>query len=89
MLPERLSTDLTSLNQDEDRLAVVVAMTVRRDGTVADSALSRALVRNKAKLAYDSVAAWLDGHAAAAAGASPRRRRSRGSCACRTASPGR
>ena len=64
MLPERLSTDLTSLNQDEDRLAIVIAMTARRDGTVADAALSRALVRNKAKLAYDSVAAWLDGHAA-------------------------
>ena len=64
MLPERLSTDLTSLNPDEDRLAIVVAMTARRDGTVADAALSRALVRNKAKLAYDSVAAWLDGHAA-------------------------
>ena len=61
MLPERLSTDLTSLNPDEDRLAVVVSLTVRRDGTVAGSGLSRALVRNKAKLAYDSVAAWLDG----------------------------
>ncbi len=64
MLPERLSTDLTSLNQDEDRLAIVVSLDVRKDGTVAASSLSRALVRNKAKLAYDSVAAWLDGHAA-------------------------
>jgi exoribonuclease-2 len=61
MLPERLSTDLTSLNPDEDRLAVVVSLTVRGDGTVEGSALSRALVRNKAKLVYDSVAAWLDG----------------------------
>jgi exoribonuclease-2 len=61
MLPERLSTDLTSLNPDEDRLAVVVALDVQRDGTVASAALRRALVRNKAKLAYDSVAAWLDG----------------------------
>ena len=65
MLPERLSTDLTSLNPDEDRLAVVVTLEVQRDGTVASSALGRALVRNKAKLAYDSVAAWLDGQAAA------------------------
>jgi exoribonuclease-2 len=65
MLPERLSTDLTSLNEAEDRLAIVVSLTVRRDGTVADSALSQALVRNKAKLAYDSVAAWLDGKAGA------------------------
>jgi exoribonuclease-2 len=64
MLPERLSTDLTSLNPGEDRLAVVVALTVRGDGSVAEPALSRGLVRNKVKLAYDSVAAWLDGHAA-------------------------
>ena len=64
MLPERLSTDLTSLNEGEDRLAVVVALTTDRDGRVAGSSLSRALVRNKAKLAYDSVAAWLDGNAA-------------------------
>jgi VacB/RNase II family 3'-5' exoribonuclease len=65
MLPERLSTDLTSLNQDEDRLAIVVSLEVRPDGTVGESTLSRALVRNKAQLAYDSVAAWLDGNAAA------------------------
>ncbi|HEX9190274.1 MAG TPA: RNB domain-containing ribonuclease [Vicinamibacteria bacterium] len=64
MLPERLSTDLTSLNPDEDRLAVVVALTVRPDGSVAEPALSRGRVRNKARLAYDSVAAWLDGRAA-------------------------
>ncbi len=61
MLPEKLSTDLTSLNLDEDRLAIVVEMVVSPDGTVGDSAVYRAKVRNKAKLAYNSVAAWLDG----------------------------
>jgi VacB/RNase II family 3'-5' exoribonuclease len=65
MLPEKLSTDLTSLNEAEDRLAVVIEMTVGRDGVVGDSGLFRALVRNHAKLAYGAVAAWLDGTAPA------------------------
>jgi len=61
MLPEKLSTDLTSLNEGEDRLAVVVEMTVRDDGVIGSGELYRALVHNQAKLAYDRVAAWLDG----------------------------
>jgi VacB/RNase II family 3'-5' exoribonuclease len=61
MLPLRLSTDLTSLVQDEDRLAVVVEMVVRPDGTVSDQAVYRAMVRNRAKLAYNAVAAWIEG----------------------------
>jgi exoribonuclease-2 len=61
MLPEKLSTDLTSLNEGEDRLALVVEMTVHDDGSIAHGSLYRALVHNKAKLAYDRVAAWLDG----------------------------
>jgi VacB/RNase II family 3'-5' exoribonuclease len=65
MLPEKLSTDLTSLGHDETRLATVVEMTVGRDGTVTASEIYRALVRNRAKLAYNGVAAWLDGTAPA------------------------
>ncbi|MGH7265743.1 MAG: RNB domain-containing ribonuclease [Candidatus Rokuibacteriota bacterium] len=61
MLPERLSTDLTSLGEDEDRLAVVVEMTVDADGGLEGSDVYRATVRNRAKLAYNAVAAWLDG----------------------------
>jgi len=61
MLPERLSTDLTSLNPDEDRLAVVVDMVIGADGAVQSSDIYRARVRNRAKLAYGGVAAWLDG----------------------------
>lgn len=63
MLPERLSTDLTSLGQDVERLALVADMTVASDGTVASGDIYRATVLNKAKLAYNSVAAWLDGMA--------------------------
>ncbi len=61
MLPEKLSTDLTSLNEGEDRLAIVVEMTVAVDGTLGGSDLYPATVHNRAKLAYDSVAAWLEG----------------------------
>lgn len=62
MLPERLSTGLTSLHEGEDRLAVVVEMRVEEDGSVSAATLFRAAVRNHAKLTYDAVAAWLEGH---------------------------
>ncbi|HSW17262.1 MAG TPA: RNB domain-containing ribonuclease [Ramlibacter sp.] len=61
MLPEALSTDLTSLHQGQERLAVVVEMVVQQDGNVTDSQLYRAAVINRAKLTYDRVARWLDG----------------------------
>ena len=67
MLPEKLSTDLTSLGEDQERLAIVVEMTVAADGSIAASEIYRALVLNRAKLAYNSVAAWLDGTGAAPA----------------------
>jgi len=65
MLPERLSTDLTSLGQDQDRLALVVEMAVDAGGAVTASDVYRARVRNRARLAYDSTAAWLEGTAPA------------------------
>ena len=61
MLPEKLSTGFTSLNEDEDRLAVVVTMTVEKDGALGECRLQRAAVRNRAKLAYDSVSVGLEG----------------------------
>jgi exoribonuclease II len=65
MLPEVLSTDLTSLHEGEERLAVVVDMQVEADGTVSESTIYRALVLNRAKLTYDAISKWLDGSAAA------------------------
>ncbi|MEO6786310.1 MAG: RNB domain-containing ribonuclease [Chthoniobacteraceae bacterium] len=61
MLPEALSTNLTSLNEDQDRIAVVVDMVFGEDASLAESDIYRAQVHNRAKLAYRSVAAWLDG----------------------------
>src|SRR5262249_6632064 len=67
MLPEPPSTDPTSLGENDERLAVVVEMVVQDDGALGASAIYRALVRNHAKLAYNTVAAWLDGRAPAPA----------------------
>src|SRR5688572_20229368 len=61
MLPLRLSTDLTSLNSGEDRLAIVIEMTVAPDGALQTADLYRAMVRNHARLAYSSVGPWLAG----------------------------
>jgi exoribonuclease-2 len=61
MLPERLSNDLTSLNPDEDRLAVVVDLDIAPTGRVHRESVCRALVRNHAKLDYESVGLWLEG----------------------------
>ena len=61
MLPEALSTNLTSLNEDQDRVAVVADMVFDADASLVESQLYRAHVHNRAKLAYRSVAAWLDG----------------------------
>jgi VacB/RNase II family 3'-5' exoribonuclease len=61
MLPEKLSTDLTSLGYREDRPAIVIEMVFGEEGSLRGSDLYGATVCNRAKLAYDSVAAWLEG----------------------------
>jgi VacB/RNase II family 3'-5' exoribonuclease len=59
MLPERLSTDLTSLGQDQDRRAIIMEFIVGTDGQVTCSDVCRAVVRNHARLNYDQVGNWL------------------------------
>ena len=61
MLPEKLSTDLTSLNYASDRCAIVIDMVIASEGSLQRSDVYGALVRNRAKLTYHGVAAWLEG----------------------------
>ncbi|MGA2267225.1 MAG: RNB domain-containing ribonuclease [Bryobacteraceae bacterium] len=65
MLPERLSTDLTSLSENQDRAGIVIDMVVAADGSIASSSVYRARLRNRAQLAYSTVGPWLEGTAAA------------------------
>jgi VacB/RNase II family 3'-5' exoribonuclease len=67
MLPDKLSTNLTSLGEGQERLAIIIEITVDADGGVTASDLYRASVVNRAKLAYNGVSAWLSGTAAAPA----------------------
>jgi exoribonuclease R len=61
LLPEKLSTDLTSLNYHEDRPAIIIEILIGDGGALQGSNIYRARVCNQAKLAYNSVAAWLEG----------------------------
>ena len=62
MLPEKISTDLTSLNHESDRQAIVIEMVIAEEGSLQGSNLYGATVRNHAKLAYNSLGTWLEGH---------------------------
>ncbi len=63
MLPAELSTDATSLLPDIDRLAMVVEMIIGENGDVSETKIYRAATRNRAKLTYEKVGAWLDENA--------------------------
>jgi exoribonuclease-2 len=60
MLPAELSEGITSLNENEDRVAGVIEFAVDPAGTTSDGKVYQALVRNHAQLAYNSVGAWLE-----------------------------
>ncbi len=75
MLPTELSEGITSLNENQDRVAMVIEFAVDSAGTASDGKAYRALVRNRAQLAYPSVGAWLEGKGDAA-GKGGRQRRS-------------
>jgi VacB/RNase II family 3'-5' exoribonuclease len=68
MLPEKLSTDLTSLGEKQERLALIVDMSINASGAILHSDLYRARVVNRAKLAYNAVGAWLAGSGPAPTG---------------------
>lgn len=61
MLPEQLSTNLTSLNEGEDRLAIVVRIKINSIGEVEESFIAQAIVHNYAKLTYSAIGRWLEG----------------------------
>ncbi|HTD96775.1 MAG TPA: ribonuclease catalytic domain-containing protein, partial [Edaphobacter sp.] len=63
MLPNELSTDMTSLNEGEDRPAIVAEFVVDAQGCLGQQNIYRALVHNRAKLAYSKVGPWLEGKA--------------------------
>lgn len=67
MLPEKLSTDFSSLNPDQDRRAMVVEMSITPEGALGAYLVYPAYVHSHAQLAYNSVTAWLDGTATAPA----------------------
>ncbi len=62
MLPDTLSTNLTSLNYLQDRRATIVEIGVDNQGSMLGWDIYQATVRNHAKLAYSSVGAWLEGN---------------------------
>jgi VacB/RNase II family 3'-5' exoribonuclease len=65
MLPPQLSEGATSLNENEERVAIVIELCVDQQGTASDGKVYRALVQNRAQLAYNSVGAWLEKRSAA------------------------
>ncbi|MBF0330534.1 MAG: RNB domain-containing ribonuclease [Candidatus Omnitrophica bacterium] len=60
MLPDRLSTDISSLCPGGERMAVVIEFAVLSNGSIRQGDIYRAMVINKVKLVYEEVGAWLE-----------------------------
>ncbi|HET6934503.1 MAG TPA: RNB domain-containing ribonuclease [Candidatus Angelobacter sp.] len=60
MLPEKLSTGITSLLEGNENLSIVIEFVADPQGNVTGHKLYRALVRNQAQLTYNAVGAWLE-----------------------------
>lgn len=60
MLPVRLSEDISSLHPDRDRMAMVIEYMVLQNGSIQPGDIYPSIVRNKAKLVYETVGEWLD-----------------------------
>jgi VacB/RNase II family 3'-5' exoribonuclease len=65
MLPEQLSTGISSLLEAEDKLSIVIEFVAGSDGAVHSDNVYPAIVRNKAQLKYNAVGTWLEGKGAA------------------------
>ena len=63
MLPERISNDLCSLREAEDRPALAVRMVFSADGRKLNHRFHRVMMRSAAKLSYAQAQDAFDGHA--------------------------
>ncbi len=61
MLPERISNDLCSLREGEDRPALAVRMVIGKDGQKRSHRFHRVMMRSHAKLSYEQAQAAIDG----------------------------
>lgn len=61
MLPERISNDLCSLREHEDRPAMAVRLVLKADGSKKSHSFHRVLMRSTAKLSYQQAQAAIDG----------------------------
>ena len=61
MLPPELSTDRTSLLNAQDRLSIIIELHISNSGDVTARDVYPGWLRNRAKLAYSSTGAWLEG----------------------------